>query len=127
MLPRTCNGDGSNGDDSNGDDSNGDDSYGDDSRSNSATFHGDTSNQTIETASAHAHDVTGGIAAKLQAAVGVVVGCGIPVFVVEVGTASAAQALAGQVPDTCTVIRRNEAAWRRVVHGATAKSANPAR
>jgi len=52
-----------------------------------------------------AHDVTGGIAEKLQTAIAVVTQCEIPVYVVQVGTEHAAEALAGRVPRIATVLR----------------------
>lgn len=50
-----------------------------------------------------AHDVTGGLAAKLEAAAKVAQ-CGVPVLIVQVGTAHAAAALAGEWPEVGTLI-----------------------
>mmetsp|Transcript_23380 Transcript_23380/g.52738 ORF Transcript_23380/g.52738 Transcript_23380/m.52738 type:complete len:303 (-) Transcript_23380:272-1180(-) len=52
------------------------------------------------------HDVTGGIEEKLKTAIAVVVKCGIPVYIVQVGTEHAGDALAGKVPKVATVLRR---------------------
>eukprot|EP01035_Chromulina_nebulosa_P028501 gene28501-37626_t len=51
------------------------------------------------------HDVTGGIAGKLQAAVDIA-RLGIPVYIVEAGTDHALQAMRGIRPDKCTVISK---------------------
>lgn len=51
------------------------------------------------------HDVTGGIEEKLKTAIGVVLKCKIPVYIVQVGTQHAADALAGKVPKVATVLR----------------------
>mmetsp|Transcript_692 Transcript_692/g.2021 ORF Transcript_692/g.2021 Transcript_692/m.2021 type:complete len:306 (-) Transcript_692:321-1238(-) len=56
-----------------------------------------------------AHDVTGGLAAKLESAARIA-RAGTPVLIVEVGTESAAAALRGEVPPVCTVIEA--ASWR---------------
>lgn len=53
------------------------------------------------------HDVTGGIEEKLKTAIAVVVKCGIPVYIVQVGTLHAGDALAGRVPKVATVLRRH--------------------
>jgi len=50
-----------------------------------------------------AHDVTGGVAAKLSAAARVAAG-GVPVVIVEVGTVHAEAALRGEWPERCTVV-----------------------
>ena len=52
-----------------------------------------------------AHDVTGGLAAKLKAAAAIAAG-GTPVVIVEVGTEHAAAALRGEFPEVCTRIER---------------------
>lgn len=51
------------------------------------------------------HDVTGGIAGKLQAAVDIA-RLGIPVYIVEAGTEHALKAMQGIRPDKCTVISK---------------------
>ena len=51
------------------------------------------------------HDVTGGVAAKLEAAIDIA-RAGTPVVVVEAGTAHARAALRGEVPDACTLVER---------------------
>ncbi len=50
-----------------------------------------------------AHDVTGGLAAKLEAAAQCAA-CGTPVMIVQVGTEHATAALAGRTPKVCTMI-----------------------
>ena len=50
-----------------------------------------------------AHDVTGGVAAKLEAAA-TCAAMGIPAVIVQVGTAHATDALAGKKPDVCTIV-----------------------
>lgn len=50
-----------------------------------------------------AHDVTGGIRAKLEAAAAIARG-GTPVVVVQVGTPHALAALRGEVPEVCTLV-----------------------
>ena len=52
-----------------------------------------------------AHDVTGGIAAKVESACQIAAD-GTKVVVVEVNTIHAAAAMRGEVPDVCTVIER---------------------
>jgi isopentenyl phosphate kinase len=52
------------------------------------------------------HDVTGGIEVKLKTAISIVAQFGIPVFIVEVGTRHAADAINGRVPEIATAIRR---------------------
>ena len=52
-----------------------------------------------------AHDVTGGIAAKLRSAA-VIAATGLDVCIVEAGTPHAAEALAGQWPERCTRVTR---------------------
>lgn len=54
---------------------------------------------------AAAHDVTGGLQTKLEAAAEIA-RRGIPVVIVQVGTPHAAAALRGEVPDVCTLITR---------------------
>ncbi|CAH0367163.1 unnamed protein product [Pelagomonas calceolata] len=51
------------------------------------------------------HDVTGGVAAKLESAIAIA-RAGTPVVVVEAGTAHARAALRGEVPDVCTLVER---------------------
>ena len=51
------------------------------------------------------HDVTGGVAAKLESAISIA-RAGTPVVVVEAGTAHARAALRGEVPDVCTLVER---------------------
>ena len=51
------------------------------------------------------HDVTGGIAGKLQTAVDIA-RLGIPVYIVQAGTEHALKAMQGIKPDICTVISR---------------------
>ena len=51
------------------------------------------------------HDVTGGVAAKLESAIAIA-RAGTPVVVVEAGTAHARAALRGEVPDVCTLVAR---------------------
>ena len=51
------------------------------------------------------HDVTGGVAAKLEAAIDIA-RAGTPVVVVEAGTEHARAALRGEVPDVCTLVER---------------------
>eukprot|EP00750_Incisomonas_marina_P019174 INCI3243.4.p2 GENE.INCI3243.4~~INCI3243.4.p2 ORF type:complete len:121 (-),score=13.54 INCI3243.4:676-1038(-) len=51
-----------------------------------------------------AHDVTGGIMGKLRAAAAIAAK-GVQVIIAEVGTEHAANALAGKVPEVCTVIK----------------------
>ena len=60
--------------------------------------------------SAAAHDVTGGLAAKLAAAAAIAAR-GIPVVIVQAGTEHAAAALAGDWPAVATVVMREGAAW----------------
>ena len=52
------------------------------------------------------HDVTGGIQAKLNVACHVAGELGIPVYIVQVGSSSAAQALKGLRPDLGTTVER---------------------
>mmetsp|Transcript_45875 Transcript_45875/g.92579 ORF Transcript_45875/g.92579 Transcript_45875/m.92579 type:complete len:303 (+) Transcript_45875:68-976(+) len=52
------------------------------------------------------HDVTGGIEEKLRTAISVVVKCNIPVYIVQVGTQHAADALSGKVPKVATALER---------------------
>jgi isopentenyl phosphate kinase len=49
------------------------------------------------------HDVTGGVAAKLESAIAIA-RAGTPVVVVEAGTIHARAALRGEVPDVCTLV-----------------------
>ena len=51
------------------------------------------------------HDVTGGVAAKLESAIAIA-RAGTRVVVVEAGTAHARAALRGEVPDVCTLVER---------------------
>ena len=51
------------------------------------------------------HDVTGGVAAKLESAIAIA-RAGTPVVVVEAGTAHARAALRGEVPEVCTLVER---------------------
>ena len=51
------------------------------------------------------HDVTGGVAAKLEAAIAIA-RAGTPVVVVEAGTTHARAALRGEVPEVCTLVER---------------------
>ena len=51
------------------------------------------------------HDVTGGVAAKIESAIAIS-RAGTPVVVVEAGTAHARAALRGEVPDVCTLVER---------------------
>jgi len=68
----------------------------------------------VTTSLAHGHDVTGGLAEKLKAAVAVVARCDCPVYVVQAGTVHAADALAGRVPRVGTVLRRDDdPAWQK--------------
>ena len=53
------------------------------------------------TSSTAAHDVTGGVAAKLQSAAAIAA-CGVDVVIVQAGTQHAAEALAGRWPARCT-------------------------
>jgi isopentenyl phosphate kinase len=53
-----------------------------------------------------AHDVTGGLAAKLEAAAQIAAG-GTPVVIVQVGTEHAEAALRGEYPAVCTVVVRD--------------------
>ena len=48
-----------------------------------------------------AHDVSGGLAAKLESAAAIAT-AGVPVCIVQVGTPHAAEALAGRWPEVCT-------------------------
>ena len=48
-----------------------------------------------------AHDVSGGLAAKLESAAAIAA-AGVPVCIVQVGTPHAAEALAGRWPEVCT-------------------------
>ena len=48
-----------------------------------------------------AHDVSGGLAAKLENAAAIAA-AGVPVCIVQVGTPHAAEALAGRWPEVCT-------------------------
>jgi len=52
------------------------------------------------------HDVTGGVAAKLEAAAAIAA-TGVPVIIVQVGTAHAEAALRGEWPERCTVVQRD--------------------
>ena len=54
-----------------------------------------------------AHDVTGGLHAKLEAAARVAAG-GVPVCVCEAGTPHAEAALHGRVPAVCTMVVRED-------------------
>ena len=51
------------------------------------------------------HDVTGGVAAKLEAAIAIA-RSGTRVVIVEAGTAHARAALRGEIPDVCTLVER---------------------
>ena len=55
--------------------------------------------------SAAAHDVSGGLAAKLESAA-VIAAAGVPVCIVQVGTPHAGRALAGRWPEVCTRVVR---------------------
>ena len=57
-----------------------------------------------------AHDVTGGLAAKLTAAAAIAAR-GIPVVIAQAGTEHAAAALAGERPEVGTVVMREGAGW----------------
>ena len=57
-----------------------------------------------------AHDVTGGLAAKLTAAAAIAAR-GIPVVIAQTGTEHAAAALAGERPEVGTVVMREGAGW----------------
>lgn len=57
----------------------------------------------IASSTTHEHDVTGGLAAKLQSAAAIAAG-GVPVVIVQVATPHAAEALAGRWPEVCTRI-----------------------
>lgn len=59
--------------------------------------------------SVRAHDVTGGILNKIDAAVQVVRKCRIPVYIVKAGTVHALQAIKGQVPPRGTLVRFHSA------------------
>lgn len=59
---------------------------------------------TLPTMSTADHDVTGGIEEKLKTAIAVALK-GIPVYIVQVGTPNAAQALRGEKPQVATLIR----------------------
>ena len=64
-----------------------------------------TGSVALPATSVAAHDVTGGLGAKLKAA-GACAAMGVPVFIVQVGTAHAEAALNGEWPAVCTVIER---------------------
>ena len=51
------------------------------------------------------HDVTGGIQGKLLSAIEIAK-MGIPVVICELGTEHSLQALRGELPSVCTIIRR---------------------
>ena len=51
------------------------------------------------------HDVTGGIKGKLESAVEIAK-MGIPVVICEIGTEHSSQALRGEFPSVCTIIRK---------------------
>jgi len=60
-------------------------------------------------ASTAAHDVSGGLAAKLESAAAIAA-AGVPVCIVQVGTVHAAEALAGRWPARCTrVVSQSQA------------------
>ena len=61
---------------------------------------------TVETSTA-AHDVTGGLEAKLEAAAQIA-RAGTPVVIVEAGTSHAEAALRGEVPEVCTLMTCEE-------------------
>tara|TARA_B110001452_G_scaffold47374_1_gene36217 strand:- start:2734 stop:3699 length:966 start_codon:yes stop_codon:yes gene_type:complete len=66
------------------------------------------------TTSVAAHDVTGGLAAKLRAAAAIAAR-GTPVLIVQAGTAHSAAALAGERPLVGTLLLREGARWPRYV------------
>lgn len=82
--------------------------YSDQNLAKKSSLSGDSSDRDEEiqvSTSKVAHDVTGGIAGKLQAAMDIA-RLGIPVFIVEAGTEHALKAMQGIRPDKCTVISR---------------------
>jgi len=69
-------------------------------------YQADNQASTISTEVA-SHDVTGGIAAKVQAAARIAE-LGVPVYIVQAGTTHAAAALRGERPAICTAVVRHD-------------------
>ena len=65
---------------------------------------GSISTTNVETSIAK-HDVTGGIKGKLDSAIDIAK-MGVPVIICELGTEHSLQALGGEFPSVCTLIRR---------------------
>jgi glutamate 5-kinase len=67
--------------------------------------------QTDSTSSL-SHDVTGGIASKIQTAIDIVKETGVEIFLVQVGTPHAARALAGDVTGESEADYRRREDWK---------------